>query len=121
LLNVAAQLGEIPVSNTKVILTADQAESLLPPGEQVHSFVNPPWGFVGCHNSRKNALRRIREAKLIEIGGERAKRMKHALIVYAREGGYTFFATDMEKVEALERRLLGTSAPIKSRENLESF
>jgi hypothetical protein len=95
---------------TKVILTPDQAESLLPPGEQVHSFVNPPWGFVGCQNSRKTALRRIRDAKLIELGGERAKRMKHALVVYAREGGYTIFATDMEKVEALERRLRGATA-----------
>jgi hypothetical protein len=98
------------MSDTNVILTADQAESLLPPGEQVHSFVNPPWGFVGCHNSRKHALRRIREAKLLEIGGERAKRMKHALVVDAREGGYTFFATDMEKVEAMEQRLAKTAA-----------
>ena len=97
------------MSNTNVILTADEAESLLPPGEQVHSFVNPPWGFVGCVSSRKNVLRRIRDAKLIEIGGERARRMKHALVVYAREGGYTYFATDMEKVEALEQRRFGTA------------
>jgi hypothetical protein len=98
------------MTDTKVILTADQAESLLPPGEHVHSFVSPPWGFVGCHNSRKNALRRIRDAKLIEIGGERAKRIKHALVVHAREGGCTLFATDMEKVEALEQRLRSATA-----------
>ena len=35
---------------------------------------------------------------------------KHALVVHAREGGCKFFATDMEKVEALERRLAGTTA-----------
>ena len=78
--------------------------------ERVHSFVNPPWGFVGCDSSRKAVVRLIREAKLLEIGGERAKRMKHALVVHAREGGCKFFATDMEKVEAMERRLAGTTA-----------
>src|SRR6266566_3539942 len=81
-----------------------------PRGERVHSFVNPPWGFVGCDSSRKAAVRLIREAKLLEIGGERAKRMKHALVVHAREGGCKFFATDMERVEAMERRLAGTTA-----------
>jgi hypothetical protein len=109
------------VSNTKMILTPDQAESLLPPGEQVHCLVNPPWGFVACNSPRKHALRRIRDAKLIEIGGERAKRMKHALIVYAREGGYTFFATDMEKVEALEQRLLGAATFTNPKANQKSF
>ena len=93
-----------------LILTPDQAESLLQPGERVHSFVNPPWGFVACDSSRKAVIRLIHEAKLLEIGGERAKRMKHALVVHAREGGCKFFATDMERVEAMERRLTGTTA-----------
>src|SRR6266446_403134 len=74
-------------------------------GERVHSFVNPPWGFVGWDSPRKAVVRLIREAKPLEIGGERAKRMKHALVVHAREGGCKFFATDMERVEAMERRL----------------
>jgi hypothetical protein len=93
------------MSDTKLILTPDQAESLLPVGERVHSFVNPPWGFVACDSSRKAVVRLIREARLLEIGGERAKRMRHALVVHAREGGCKLFATDMERVEAMERRL----------------
>jgi hypothetical protein len=98
------------MSDTHLTLTPDQAESLLPAGERVHSFVNPPWGFVGCDSSRKAVVRLIREAKLIEIGDEHAKRMKHALVVHAREGGCKLFATDMERVEAMERRLTGTTA-----------
>jgi len=78
------------MSDTNFILTPEQAENLLPPGERVHSFVNPPWGFVGCDSSREAVVRLIREAKLLEIGGERAKRMKHALVVHAREGGCKF-------------------------------
>ena len=98
------------MSDTNLTLTPDQAESLLPPGERVHSFVNPPWGFVGCDSSREAVVRLIHEAKLLEIGGERAKRMKHALVVHAREGGCKLFATDMERVEAMERRLKGRTA-----------
>ena len=98
------------MSGTNINLTPDQAESLLPHGERVHSFVNPPWGFVACDSSRKAVVRLIREARLLEIGGERAKRMRHALVVHAREGGCKLFATDMERVEAMERRLTGTTA-----------
>lgn len=93
------------MSDTNLTLTPDQAESLLLPGERIHSYVNPPWGLVGCDSSREDVVRLIREAKLLEIGGDRAKRMKHGLVVYAREGGCKFFATDMEKVEAMERQL----------------
>ena len=97
--------------DTKLILTPDQAESLLPTGGRVHSFVNPPWGFVECDSSRKDVVRLIREARLLEIGGERAKRMKHALVVHAREGGCKLFATDMERVEAIERQLTAGTTP----------
>jgi hypothetical protein len=41
--------------------------------------------------------------------------------VHAREGGYTFFATDMEKVEALEQRLLGAATFTNSKANQKSF
>jgi hypothetical protein len=36
--------------------------------------------------------------------------MKRTLIVHAREGGCKLFATDMERVEAMERRLTGRTA-----------
>ena len=72
------------MSDINFTLTPDQAESLLLPGERIHSYVNPPWGLVGCDSSREDVVRLIREAKLLEIGGERAKRMKHALVVHAR-------------------------------------
>jgi hypothetical protein len=37
--------------------------------------------------------------------------MKHALVVHAREGGYKLFATDMERVKAMERRLKSGTTP----------
>ena len=54
------------MSDTNLTLTPDQAESLLPPGERVHCYVNQPWGLVGCSVARHRAIARIREAKLLE-------------------------------------------------------
>jgi hypothetical protein len=98
------------VVSSNLTLTPDQAESLLPNGERVHSLVNPPSGLVGCDSSREAVVRLIREAKLLEIEGERAKRMKHALVVHVREGGCKLFATDMKRIDAMERRLTETTA-----------
>lgn len=98
--------------DTNLTLTSDQAESLLPPGERVHVYVNQPWGFVGCSVARHRAIARIREAKLLELGGPSVKReqMGHALVVHDRFRGYSLFETNMERVEAMERRLAGTTA-----------
>jgi hypothetical protein len=97
------------MSDTNLTLTPDQAESLLPPGERVHSFINPACGLVGCGVARHRAIARIREAKLLELGGPSAKQMGHALVVHDCIRGYSLFETDMEKVEAMERRLAGTA------------
>jgi hypothetical protein len=97
------------MSDTNLTLTPDQAESLLLPGERVHSYVNQPWGLVGCGVARHRAIARIREAKLLELGSASAKQMGHALVVHDRIRGYSLVETDMEKVEAMERRLAGTT------------
>jgi hypothetical protein len=100
------------MSDTNFTLTPDQAESLLPPGERVHCYVKQPWGLVGCSVARHRAIARIREAKLLELGGPSAqqKQTGHALVVHDRIRGHSLFETDMEKVEAMERRLAGTRA-----------
>jgi hypothetical protein len=100
------------MSDTNLALTPDQAENLLLPGERVHVYVNQPWGHVACSVARHRAVARIREAKLLELGGPSAKQkqMGHALVVHDRFRGYSLFETDMQKVEAMERRLAGTTA-----------
>jgi hypothetical protein len=92
------------MSDTNLALTPDQAERLLLPGERVHVYVNQPWGHVACSVARHRAIARIREAKLLELGGPSAqqKQMGHALVVHDRIRGYSLFETDMEKVEALQ-------------------
>jgi hypothetical protein len=100
------------MSDTNLPLTPDQAESLLPPGERVHVYVNQPWGLVGCSVARHRAIARIREAKLLELRAPSARQeqMGHALVVYDHFRGHSLFETDMEKVEGMERRSVGTTA-----------
>lgn len=89
------------MSDEKVVLTPEQAEALLPEGEYVHNFANPAGGLmVGCDYDRTDAIKALREAKLIEIAGPGAMRMKHPIAVWANDTRPTFFAADMAKVEA---------------------
>jgi hypothetical protein len=59
--------------------------------------------FIGCDYDRADAEKHIREAVQCEIGGPHCQRMNHALIVWSSKTRMTFFETDMEKVEAMER------------------
>jgi hypothetical protein len=93
------------VSDEKIILTPDEAESLLVEGDNQHSYANPAGGmFIGCDLSRTGAVAAIRDAHALEIGGEHCKRMNHALIVWTSPTRLLFFSTDPAKVEAMESR-----------------
>lgn len=91
-------------SDDKIILTADEAISLLAPGDTVHNYAYPVAGiFLGVDYDRSDAEKHIREAIQSEIAGPGCKGMKHALAVWSSKNRVTFFETDMEKVEAMER------------------
>jgi hypothetical protein len=91
-------------SDDKIILTAEEAISLLPEGEHIHNYINNVAGmFIGCDYTRESAEQHIRAAAACEIGGENCKRMKHALVVWSSADSLSFFATDPAKVEAMEQ------------------
>lgn len=86
----------------KLLITADEAESLLDDGEYVHNFIDSGMVILGCDFERDSAIKAFKAAKSIEIGGEGCKRMKHPLVVFDQDGRHSFFAADMDKVEAFE-------------------
>lgn len=91
------------MSDDKIILTPDEAISILASGKYVHNYANPGRGiFIGVDFERPDAEKHIRDAVQLEIGGENCKRMKHALVAWSSERRCTFFATDAEKLDALE-------------------
>lgn len=89
----------------KVIITAEQAESLLNEGEYVHNFISTGTMFLGCDFERADAIDAFKKAKQIEIGGDGCKRMKHPIAVFDHNGKLSFFEADMAKVAAMEAAL----------------
>lgn len=94
------------MSDDKVILTAEQAEAMLPEGQYVHNFVNPGMNMmVGCDYDRADAIAALKTAVQIELGGEHCMRMKHPIVVWDSKKHLSFFEADMAKVEAFEAAL----------------
>ncbi len=92
------------IDEDKLIITADEAISLLPEGDRIHNYANPAGGmFIGVDYSRDEAIKHFREAHGIEIAGPYCKSMGHPIAVWSSNTRVTFFAADMAKVIAFER------------------
>lgn len=92
----------------KVYLTYDEAVSLLPDGEDIHTFKNASFGLIGADWSREEILNKLRETDIvIELTGEQAKAMKHGMCAYSKDTKYhdevLFIETDEEKLSAFEQ------------------
>jgi len=87
----------------KILLTAEEAISLLPAGDSVHNYINNiPGMFIGCDYDRADAEEHIRKALQREIAGPGCQGMKHGLAVWSGEKSVSFFETDMTKLKAME-------------------
>ena len=83
----------------KIYLTVEQAESVLPDGDSIHTFLNPGFGLIGADWDRK------------EICGKNAKNAKksgHGICAYndgCAHDSVLFIETDMDRLEKLENQL----------------
>lgn len=98
------------MSDEKLILTPDEAATLLPDGDNIHNFIQRGPMFIGCDFSRDGAVEAFKRAKRIELGGENCKAMKHPLAVWDANERLSFFAANMEKVAAFEAQMEGRTA-----------
>lgn len=70
------------MSNERVVLTTEQALSMLGDGEGIHTFRSlPPGILVGSDWTRKNILDAIEDSEC-ELGGPMCQAMNHGLIVH---------------------------------------
>ena len=93
------------MSEDRMILTPDEAISLLPEGEYVHTQRNPSGGmFLGCDFERDSAIETIRDAEEIEVGGPHCRAMRHPIVVWKKGevGRPLFLEADMDKLAAFE-------------------
>ena len=93
----------------KVYITAEQAISVLPAGESVHTFYNMPFGLIGADWSRTDIIDKLENSDKIELTGEAAKSMNHGICAYDNsvkmQSDILFIETDMEKLNDLEAAL----------------
>lgn len=81
----------------RVLITPDEAASLIPDGEYVHNFVQSSFALLGCDFSREKAVEAFNSAAEIEIGGSACQSMRHPIVVHEKGGRYSFFEADMDR------------------------
>ena len=93
----------------KTYITAEQALSILPDSDEIHTFRSAAFGLMGCDWSRTELEDKIKNSDCLELTGEMAKGMKHGLCAYdksaTKQSEILFIETDMEKLAQLEAEI----------------
>ena len=92
-------------------LTVEQAISVLPNTEMLHTFYNLPFGLIGADWDRKNLIKKIQGSDYLEMTGEQAQGMGHGLAVYnknSKQKDILFVETDMNKLKKLKTEFVTT-------------
>ena len=102
------------MSDKRTYITKEQALSILPAGDYVHTFLNNNFGLIGADWTKKEIVEKIENSDILELTGESAMSMGHGLAAYNKDTKYhsdiLFIATNMEKVAELEKLLKEGSA-----------
>ena len=86
----------------KRILTAEEAISILPDGDSVHTFVNGGFGLMGADLDREDIIDKIRGSDRREVTGPMARGMNHGRVLYPPN---TKYQSDLLFVETDKKRL----------------
>lgn len=93
----------------KTYITPEQAISVLPDGDSVHTFYNPGFGLVGADWSKADITDKLRGSDIIELTGASAREMSHGICAYSKDAKYQsdilFIETDETRISELEREL----------------
>lgn len=92
----------------KRYITYDEAVSILPDGEYVHTFINGGFGLMGADWSKEEILDKMNRSEVIELTGKQARSMNHGMCAYnksaKRQSDILFIETNEEKLSELERK-----------------
>jgi hypothetical protein len=95
-----------PDDDPKLIITVEEAISVLSDDDTVHNFAQAGPMLIGVDYDRDQAIDALRGAIQIEISGPAARGMGHGLAVWSDKTSVSFFEADPEKLDALERAKL---------------
>lgn len=92
----------------KKIISYEDAVSILPDEEYIHTFRSGGFGLCGADWSRAEILDKLKNSEVIELTGETARGMGHGMCAYNKDAQHMqdvlFIETDEAKLSELERR-----------------
>ena len=87
-------------------ITYEDAVSLLPDGEYVHTFRNGSFGLIGADWSKEEILDKLRKSEIIELTGNQARAMNHGMCAYNKDTKWLsevlFIETDADRLEKMD-------------------
>ncbi len=91
----------------KKYLTKEEAISVLPSEESIHTFFNTGFGLVGADWSREDIIDKIQKSDIIELTGALARGMNHGICAYDKDTKYQsdilFIETDENKLRLFDK------------------
>ena len=91
----------------KRYITVDEAISLLPDKNEIHTFINSPIALIGADWSREDVIEKLKAVDKIEISGVQARTMNHGLAVYddnaKHQSDILFIETDKDKLDKFDK------------------
>jgi hypothetical protein len=85
-----------------IVLTAEEATSLISNDELIHTFRSSPGLLMGSDWRRSELIKTFKKCR-IEIGGDQCKAMGHGLVVWTSENNPLFVEADKDKIFELEK------------------
>lgn len=75
----------------------------------VHTFYNTPIALLGGDHSKESILEDIKNAESLQLAGEQAQAMKHALAIFPhlpiKQSEILFVETKQEEIEKLSKKV----------------
>lgn len=90
----------------KRFISVNEAISLLPEGDTIHTFYNTGLALLGADWQRQDVIDKLAKSDKIEITGDTARSMNHGLAAYNDDIKYQsdilFIETDKEKLDKFD-------------------
>ena len=90
----------------KRYLTEEEAISILPDGEDIHTMIQSGMVFIGADWRREDIIDKIRNSTLRELTGPAARGMGHGLVLWPPNARFhsdlLFVETDKDKLDAID-------------------
>ena len=83
-------------------ITAEEAVTLLPDSDNIHTFIQTPVALLGAEWSREYIIDKLKTSDKIELAGEEARGLGHGLAFYNNDAKnlseVSFVETDIKKL-----------------------